>query len=245
MTNKYGVDPSRLKGQKTIIEHLKDLVGRVAAGETSLQIGHTAVEDGHLTIRNGDVIVSESDGTVVLRLLHGGIPEIRFFPLGETDTHRAVILSFDFDAGAGADQAIQMGIEKTNTDQDGGKVLLTREIAVLSHQPAVGDETYVWLNADPLIPGSIVIKGRWSDQIFYEANQALYMGSFSFGSGFSNWTHTYLSSFATDMCPVVGFMNSVDTAVAWSITAQSTSSFKVRWATGTDGKTINFWNFRI
>src|SRR5688500_7378441 len=243
---RYGVDPTRLKGQKSIVDHMVELRKRVAVGETGLRIGHTAIEGGDLTVRNGDNIVSETDGTVVLRLFGGGIPEIRFYPLGETDTHQASLLSFDFDTGSGADQAVQLCIEETGSlDQDGGKVLLTRTFAVLSHQPEVGEETYIWLNADPGVEEIVLIKGRWSDQYQYDVRQALYTGSFSFGSGFSNWTHTYLAPFATTICPIVGFMNSVDTAVAWSITAQSTSSFKVRWATGTDGKTINFWNFRI
>jgi hypothetical protein len=247
VTGKYTAKPGRFEGKQDIIEYVKSALGRLNEGDSSLQIGHTAIEDGDLTVRNGDILVSESDGTLVLRIMHGAVPEIRFFPLGATDTHRATILALDANVDpALLDQAIQIFVETTGGVIDGGKVLMTRNYAIFSHQPDAsgGPETYLWLNADPGTPGVIQMRGIWSNQIQYDSGQALYMGSFTAGAGFSTWTHTYFSSFLTAMYPIVN-VNYTGATLQWNLDGFNSSSFTVRFGTTAGSKVINFWNFRL
>lgn len=242
MTSRYSVDPARLKGQKDIVEHIIEVVGRVSEGETGLRAGHTAIEDGSLTIRNGDLIVSETEGDVVLRILHGGIPEIRMWPLGDTDTHRIALFGYD-DVNGG--QAVALTIETSpGAAQDGGKLLLTKNYSVLSYQPATGEETYLWLNGDPVTPEIAIFRGKWADQTQYNAHQGIYVGSFVASSGFSTWTHTYFTPFATSMIPVCTVLHAGST-IQWVLESFSTSAFTVRFSSTTNDKTINFWAFRI
>jgi len=244
VADRYGVDPGRLKGQKSIIEFFQDAFRRIESGESSLQIGHTAVEDGDLTIRNGDLLVSESDNSVVLRLMHGSVPELRMFPLGETDSHRIALFGADFnlDQGAGPDQSVQLCVETVDAIQDGGKVLLTRNNAIFSHQPAAGDESFLWLNAPASSTQEAVYRGKWTNQWQFDNQMGIYPGVIVVGSGFTSWTHSYFTSFATTVGPVVGLVNSA--AISWCIQGFSTAAFTVIWS-GTAAKTIAFWNFRI
>ena len=237
------MEPSRLKGQKDIVEYVKQVIEELSSRSSSLQIGHTSIEDGNFIIRNGDIIVSESDDTIVLRILHGQTPEIRMWPLGETDTHRAALFSHDFSIDGPPDQAVLLSIETTGATQDGGKLLLTRGYTVLSHQPNGGSESYFWLNADGVLPQIGLYQGKWPDRAQYNTDQGLYPGVFNVTAGFGSLTHTYNASFASTVAPVIGLVNTGGT-VSWNITAMSTSAFTVTW-TGTAAKTINIWNFRI
>lgn len=243
--NKYDVDPSRLKGQKNIIDYILSIMDRLEKGEKGLRIGFTAIEDGNLTVRNGDIIVSETDDSIVLKILHGAVPEIRFWPLGDTDTHQATLFAYDYNGDVtNPDQAIQLDVELVDNTVDGGKVLLTRNYAILSHQPDGFEESYIWLNAQGSSNRQVFLfRGKWSNQQQVDSNMGLYMGSIGVSAGFSSWTHTYSVAFASTMCPVVGLVNTAGT-VTWNITAMSTSAFTVTW-TGTLAKTLNFWNFRI
>lgn len=241
MSSRYDRNPLRLGGQKDITEFVQGLLERMKAQESSLQIGHTAIEDGNLVIRNGDIIVSESDDSVVIRVVHGGIPEIRFYPLGDTDTHRIAMFGYDFNSGGAPDQAFQLCVETNNLVQDGGKLLMSRQYAILSHQPDGGLESFLWLNA--FSPQEALYRGRWTNQVQHDNNMGIYTGVISVGGGFSSWTHTYFTSFATTIAPVVGLVNSGST-VTWTITGMTTSAFTVGWS-GTAAKTINFWNFRV
>ena len=244
MSSRYDRNPLRLKGQKDIVEYVRELLTRVEAGESSLQIGHTAIEDGDLIVRNGDIVVSESDGEVVLRILHGGTPEIRMYPLGDTDTHRVALFAYDFNAGGSPDQAVQLCVETSpGAAQDGGKLLMSRQYAILSHQPNGGAESYLWLNANSAGTQEAVYRGKWTNSLQFDNNMGLYMGVINTGGGFTSWTHTYFTSFATTIAPVVGLVNTGG-AITWTITAMTTSAFTVSW-TGTATKIINFWNFRV
>lgn len=248
LPNKYQVDPSWLKGQQDIVGYVRDVISRLSASDTSLRIGHTAIEDGDLTIRNGDILVSETDGTVVMRIKHGAVPEIRFFPLGETDDYQATLFAYDdnFDP-LDPNQALFLGIEKVaGPAVDGGKVLLSKDYAVLSWQPDDGGvlESYIWVNAHSQYgnPQVFVFRGKWPDQFMFDGDQGIYPGTIGISAGFTSWTHTYAATFNGTICPLVTLINS--TVVSWMVTATSTSSFTTSWS-GTAAKTLNFWNFRI
>jgi hypothetical protein len=243
-TSRYASRPERLAGKPDIQEYVLELFRRIGAGETSLQIGHTAIEDGDLIVRNGDIVVSESDDSIVLKILHGFTPEIRFWPLGVNDTHRVAIFAFDAGSAENPDQALEIVVEETDATADGGKLLLFRGGAVLSHMPdgVGGEESYLWLNAygDQIAD----YRGRWTNQQQSDNNQGLYMGGFTASAGVSTWTHSYFSTFATGIFPVCTVGRSGST-LEWVLDGFNTSSFTLRFSTTTGDKAVTFWNFRV
>lgn len=244
MSDRYESDPTRRRGRPDIVEYIKDLSERLRTAEVGLRIGHTAIEDGDLVVLNGDIRVGETDGTTVLRILHGETPEIRFFPLGSTDDYLVAMYGFDFDSGFGTDQAIQIDVEQADgLILDGGKLLLTKRIAVLSHQPDSGEETYVWVNADPANDEVILFRGRMKDSIMYDDRQMFYAGTISVSSGFSTWTHSYAATWGDQILPVLTVNNNGAT-IQWNLDSFTISGFTVRFSSTVSGKNINFFNVR-
>lgn len=129
----------------------------------------------------------------------------------------------------------------------GGTMFNAVEFASLQYYPPGGGPTIAgWLMRDytPFgIDGRLGALGRFLDRVQLSNKEAVYTGSFSVGAGVSSATHTYASSFATTMYPILG-LHSASGAVAWSITAQSATSFTVAWV-GTTAKIINMWNIRM
>jgi len=244
MSNRYDAEPTRLRGQPDIIEYVKDLTERVRNSEVGLRIGHTSIEDGDLIVLNGDIKVKESDGTTVLRIMHGSVPEIRMFPLGDNDTHEISWFGFDFGIPPDKDQAVQIQVERlADLFQDGGKVILTRRFGMLSHLPFGGNESYVWLGVDPVIPEIILLKGKIRDSWQYDNRQTFYPGVFLASSGFSTWTHAYFTPFADPMLPIITVHQSGST-LQWSLDGYSTSDFTVRFGSTGSSKLVNFFVVR-
>ena len=240
LANRYDIDPDRLKGQKSITDYIIEANKSIKVLETSLQAGHTAIEDGDFVVRNGDIIVSESDDTVVMRIRHGVTPEVRMFPLGGTDTHIVSLYGFDVNGDPNnPDQAVQLYIARESDFQpDGGKVQLTRNYAVFSYQPFGAEEMFMRCDAF----------GYWWQGKFLNAVQsgtqdAVYVGSFTATSGFTTWTHTYFSPFASGIVPVFT-VGVAGTTLQWGIESYSTSAFTVRFSTTSGTKIVTFWNFR-
>ncbi len=241
VSNKYDVNPGWLTGQKDIISHIIDIRERVSSQETGLNAGHTAIEDGNFVVRNGDIIVSETDDVVVLKILHGEQPEIQFFPLGGTDTHLGSLFGYDYNGDPDSpDQAMQLYIARVSDLQpDGGKVLLSRARAVLSHQPFGSEETFIWLD-----PVGFWFQGNFSDQVQGSSLDAIYTGAFTATSGFTTWTHTYFTPFASNIIPI--FTVGVNgTTIQWGIEGYSTSAFVIRFSTTSGNKFVTFWNVRL
>lgn len=246
MVDRYSVSPTNLEGKADVVTYIQDLFRRMGDTDTALRIGHTAIEDGNLTVRNGDIIVSETDDTVVLRIKHGATPEIDFYPLGETDTHQGVVFAQDFNNDpSNPNQAIQMDIELLDNTIDGGKVLLTRTEAIIAHQPDGGEECFIWLNALAGISEEIIdVRGRFPDQSQRDSHTGLYMGAFTATAGFSTWTHTYFTPFATTIVPVVTVGVNGGT-LTWGLDSYSTSNFVIRFGVTANNKMVTFWAFRI
>lgn len=242
--NKYQVDPTRKRGQPDIIEYIKDMHDRLGASDVSFRIGHTSIEDGDLVVLNGDIRVKEEDGTTVLRILHGSTPEIRMFPLGDTDTHQIAWFGFDFGSPPTVDQAMLLEIERiSDLFQDGGKLFFTRGYAVLSHQNFGGQETYIWLDADAAVDEVVNFRGKMRDSWQYDTRQMFYAGTISVSSGLSTWTHTYASSWADTILPVCT-VNQNGSTVSWNLDSYTVSAFTVRFSSTVSGKNINFFNVR-
>lgn len=241
-TDRYGVAPDRLKGQKSIVDFVVEALKRVQNTETGLRAGHTAIEDGDFVVRNGDIVVSESDDSVVLRIVHGESPKIQMWPLGDDDSHRITMLGYDDPDGA---QALVIFVETSPGGLvDGGKLLLTKDFTVLSHQPNSGNESFLWLNSHPVTSEVLIYRGRWIDQGQMDANQGIYCGNFTATSGFSTWTHTYFTPFASNIAPVFT-VGVTGTTLSWGIENYSTSSFVMRFSTTSGNKQVAFWNFRL
>jgi len=243
--SRYDTNPIRLKGKKDLVEYVAELMGRVATGESAQRIGNTAIEDGNLTVRNGDIIVSETAGNIVLRILHGTEPQVRFFPVGTNDLHRINFFAQNDDTfGETIFMMVETNPETPTSVVDGGKIILSTTSTILSFQPLAsgGNEAYIWLNY-PGAPEVFDFQGKWMNQFQTTTQQALYPGQASLGAGFGSYTHTYFSAFATTVVPIVTLFNSGGT-VSWVLTAQSTSSFTITWS-GTTAKTINWWVFRV
>lgn len=240
MNNRYQIDPTRLRGQADIVEYIKDINERVKIGETGLRIGHTSIEDGDLVVLNGDIRVKESDGTTVLRLMHGSTPEIRMFPLGDTDTHQISWFGFDFGTPPDTDQATQMQVERVSDfAQDGGKLLLGRNYGILSQLTFGGEELYVWLGADPVIPQVILFKGKLRDSWQYDTGQTFYPGTMSVTTGFSTWTHTYFATWDDQMLPLISVLLNGSTT-QWVLDSFDLTQFTVRFNPTAGAKTVTF-----
>lgn len=244
MNNRYQIDPTRLRGQPDIIEYIKDISERLKVGETGLRIGHTSIEDGDLVVLNGDIRVKESDGTTVLQILHGSVPEIRMFPLGDTDTHQISWFGFDFGAAPDTDQGSQMQVERvSDLFQDGGKLFLGRNYALLSHMEFGQQETYIWLNFDPSVPELIQFRGKMRSQWQYDTRQMFYAGKFDISAGFTTWTHSYASTWADEILPVITVLLNGST-LQWVLDSFTVSGFTVRVSSTVSIKTVTFFNVR-
>lgn len=244
-SSRYIADPQALQGKRDIVSHVVELSNKISSRDRSLQIGHTAIEDGNLTVRNGDIVVSESDTTEVLRIKHGASPEIEMYPLGDTDTHKVRFRGFDFNSNPdNPDQAVVLNIAKTDGSIDGGKLLLSRGFAIISHQPAVGTESFIWLDGDVLTSEIFRINGRFKNAATYSANQAFICGMFTVPSGVTTGTFNYSSTMSSNMRPVLTAKSDASNFVGISLDAHTTSSFTFRLSTTTGNKEINFWSFR-
>jgi len=244
--SRYGTDPTRKRGQPDIVDYIKDISERVKTGEVGFRIGHTAIEDGDLVVLNGDIKVKESDGTAVLAILHGSVPEVRMYPLGDTDTHQVALFAFDFDVGFGPDQGVQLNVELVDAPPvlDGGKLLLTRSYAYLTHDPNDLNETSFWCNFDPEFPEVLLWTGRLRNQIQYNDRQTFYSGYFSASAGFSTWTHTYFTTWFDNIIPIVN-VNYNGATLQWNLDSYTVSDFTVRFGTTALSKDITFFNVRV
>lgn len=244
MASRYGVSPRGLRGKTDLIDHIAVLNERMYKEEVATQAGFTAIEEGNFTVRGGDIIVSETDDTVVLRLLHGTVPAIEFYPLGENADHYSVIYGNDAFLDG---QALTLGIFDTDDNNDGGLIVLRRTQLGLActTNADVGQQVSIALNADETVgPELFGFTGRWANQWQFGTRAGLYVGSFVASSGFSTWTHSYFASFATSVIPVCTVLHAGST-IQWVLESFSTSAFTVRFSSTTNAKTINFWNFRI
>lgn len=231
MSGRYDVDPGQTKGQKGFLYQFAELEDIADGHKKSLKIGHTSIEEGDLILKNGNILV------------YGSLPSITFFPLAGSSTR--IIELFGSNDDAFLKQTLTLLVQTLGGVADGGKIILAEESAILSHHPLAsgGNESYLWFNIDPTVDEIMSMQGKWPNQFQYSTLQAIYPGVINVGAGFTSYTHTYFSAFATTMAPVVCLNNSGGT-VSWNLTAQSTSSFTVAWA-GTAAKTLNFWAFRV
>lgn len=221
---------------------IADLERRIATLETARRISSASIDGGELSVRGGDIVVRGSNDEPTLSIKHGDIPEIDMQPNAEVfQDYRLKMFGWE-SGGQGA--ALQLSVAQLNGDntdtQDGGKVLLMRDVTYLSHQPKVGNETFISMNAADT--ECFQFQGKWPNASNY-SHDALSAGSVAVAAGFGSIAITYTTPFATTACVVYGLVNTAG-AVTHSLTAQSTAGFTVTWS-GTLAKVLNWWTFRV
>jgi len=224
---------------KDVMDYIGELEMRIRALETSHQIGNTSVDNGEFTVRNGDIVVRTDDDEEVTRIKHGDIPEIVMTPISTTgeDLEMKVFAWEDGDSGG----ALQLCVERPGTGQDGGKLLLMRDAAFLSHQPDGRLEGYLSIGyfQDELI----YMQGAFGQDLGY-SDTAFVCGRNVVAAGFGSFAYTYPAPLSNGvMVPVVQMTNTAG-AIAGCLIAQSNSGWTYSW-TGTLAKTINYWCFRV
>lgn len=243
MSGRYGVYPGRLKGQPDIVEYIKDINGRLKTGEVGLRIGNTAIDSGNLTVKGGTIRIENSEGEKSIAIAPGDTPIIAFYPGGESDPATAVMFSF-----VTPEDLAVVELSSGRNDggffvQDGGKVLLWDDSAILSHQPDGGEESLIWLNVDPNLSEAIFVRGRFGDSAQYDSRQAFYTGRLEASSGFSTWTHTYPTTWDDQILPIITVHLNGST-VQWGLDDYTVSGFTVRFSSTASIKVVNFFNVR-
>lgn len=224
-----------------LIERIKRMEKRIADLEKVRRINNTSIDSGELVIRGGDIVVREVDGTKVLEILHGAVPALNMYPIGDgTEEYKLVIFGWE-SASQGA--ALQLGVEKVNGNQDGGKLLLMRDATYLVKQRDMQNEVFVALGAVSDYPEHFWLRGRFMDSVDVDGQDALVVGQLAVSGGAASATFTYAVPKETTMVPMVTMQCA--TVMEISVTASSTSSFTVDWSNDAPAKTINFWAFRI
>jgi len=218
-----------------LIEQIKRLEKRIAVLETSKRIGSSSVDSGSLIINDGDLIIKDASGSERIRLTRGVNPSVYQRAANATDEARARAVAFEQD---GKLQYQLYVVRDSDGAGDGGKLLLTREYAYLSHQPASGEETFIGLSAYAAYDNHFLFRGKWiSDNQFADWN-AVFMGTAKVESGFSGYAHTYDYPYPTT--PLVLYSVTGNPATfTHSITATSTTGFTVTWS-GTAAHDVNY-----
>jgi hypothetical protein len=229
----------RFRETPDLVTKLADMERRLALLENTRRIGTTSIDSGRLVVNQGDIVFVDSDGHATMTLQHGDTPVIRMLPGTQPGYHAALFAWDSGDFGA----IYEQHIEQQDGTRDGGKLLLQKNAAYLSHQPASGAEAFIAVGDLGLGTEHFRLRGRWPYNTGYDEQDAIICGFDSFGAGFG--ASSYSFPFTFDQVPIVicNIMNA-GTAVAWDLSAVSTSGFSVAWATGTTAKTVMWVAFR-
>jgi len=236
-------------GSVDLIDRIIALKRRIRALENNPRIVATAIDGGELIVpAEGQITIFKDDGSVGIVIAYYttlGIAVIRFVPQGNADPEIVYyVQDINFD-----------GIAQTNNQYyrytpatgfvDGGSLSMSETFVTLRYVPANVQQGQIALREFSIYgaPGNLWFIGQWLNEFQVATTDAIYSGSRSISAGVSSATVTYSATFATTVAPVLGF-HSASGAVAWSLTAQSSSAFTVAW-TGTTAKILNMWNTRL
>lgn len=255
-TARYRSDPARIEGKVSLTDILIGMQRRIKINETAKRIGNTAIDGGNLIVREGDIIVSLSDDTEVLRIVHGDQPEIRWKATGVDGDRFGSIWAYDYTYtfGFGDIDTTEMvmgiydGADEDAHVTDGGELVMSLDRAALEYKPnnADGDMNY-YLNLygrTDGFKGILNIVGRWDNSYTFNVDNAMVTGTIPVSAGFSGVTWNYSQASTTTPCPIIGLLDTAGLTTSWNVTAQSTTGFTVTW-TGTLAHTVNFWNPRF
>jgi hypothetical protein len=231
--------------RRDLVQYVAELEDRITRLETSRRLGNASIDSGELVVSGGDVVVKDSTGKTVLTIKHGSSPQIWMTPTSSSlDDYLLAFLGWE-SSTQGA--ALQLDVNRIEDDgsytRNGGKLLLMRDAAYLSHQPADGSPE-AFFGAGVGGNGLLYAKGKWyTNNNIGDGDAAIICSSVVVGAGVSTFSHTYATPSNGTMIPVVQMLNSAG-ALGGCLTAQSNSGFTFAW-TGTLAKVINFWAFRM
>lgn len=225
-----------------LLDIIRRLEERISILERTPRLGNASIDSGQLTIKGGDIVVVEDDGiTKVLEILHGLIPTINMYPIGDgTEDFKLTTFAWE-SATQGA--ALQLSVEKVTTGQAGGKLLLMNRAAYFSLQRDDSPEVFIALGAITDYPEHYWFKGRFMNSVDVTDSDGLVVGQADVAGGAASFTFTYAVPKLTPMVPVVTL--ECGTIMQWQVTASSDTSFTVDWSNDTPAKKVNFWAFRI
>jgi hypothetical protein len=198
-----------------------------------------------------------TDGTEVLRIVHGAVPEIRYFATGvDNDRFGAVWgedVTIDLGSGFGTVDTTTMrtGIYDAAVPEDhvndGGEVALALDNAKLLYTPNNGDNALEFtLNkygrTDPF-QDVLYFQGKWDVNFDFASDGAIATGTIPVSAGFGSFTWFYTQTFDTTIAPVIGLFAAVAN-FNWCVSEMPTDKFSVDWS-DTTAKTINYWNPRL
>ncbi len=252
MTGRYDVDPGQTKGQKGFLNQFQELEDQTDGHKKSLRTSHTSVEEGNLKIRKGNFYVMGDDDLIDIAMIPGAQPLVVMYPKGAaSETHAILWFATDNPSLPNlTDQATQLYVGRVSDSQpDGGKVLLSRRFCILSHQPFSDSpystaESFIWIAREitSITDKGFSFQGKWPKYQQFTTSDALLMGSVDVGAGAGGVTVSYAGTFISNVIPVITLLQSAGT-ITWNLTAFNTSGFTVAWG-NTTAKTITFWIFR-
>jgi hypothetical protein len=208
-----------------LIQLIADLNKRVGTLESANSLGNASIDGGELTVRGGDIVVRNSNDEEVLRIAHGTKPKIVMHPDAGLDDFYSMLFSWE-SVSQGA--AIQASIYNSSDDQDGGKLLLMRNAAYLSHQPDSAEETYIALSEHDAFNNHISFKGLFLQSRIH-GDEPWEMGYDSIGAGFG--AISYAFAYPYDQVPQIIYSISGATAnFNHCVVSPSTTGFTIGWS---------------
>lgn len=230
----------RFRETPDLLAKIVDLEKRLSTLESARRVGNASIDAGQLTVSDGKIVVLSNDGHESVIVDGGSLPSYKMIPSSAPDSYQ--IAQYGWAPYVGG-AAYEVHVEDHTGTRDGSKLLLTQGAAYMSHQPASGAEAFVACGDLGLGTEHFRLRGRWVYNNGYDEQDAVVFGYDSFGAGFSAAAYAFPYTF--DQIPIVlcNIYNS-GTAVAWDLSALSTSGFTVTWATGTTAKTVMWAAFR-
>lgn len=214
------------RSKPDLIDQIARLEKRVATLESGRRLGSSSIDNGTLVVRNGDISVRDEDDNERVKLTHGVNPSTYYRPKDSSDGVRARQVAF---ASGGVTSFQSYMVRDSDGFGDGGKLLLTKEYAYLSHQPFAGEETFIGLSAYSAYNNHFLFRGKWISDAQFQPWNALYMGTIDVAAGFGGiiWNYDY-------EYPALPLLTYSITGAAANfnhcITAQSTTGFTISWS---------------
>lgn len=233
-------------------------------GQNTVNVG----SDGSATITG--TLKTSVDGAGV-SVVPGAVPRIILKPAA-SDDHEAHLFGQYF---GGTQNATELSIRRVNLDTtttiDGGKVLLMESGAILSHQPDVGTEQFIWIDPDMITVrskelilsatpdvgdelyigvnatggGNFHFQGKWPNYFSANSRQGIFTGYVLVSSGVTGASLSYGATMVGAMVPIVSVMNNPATQYTWMLSDWSPTVFNVKYGAGSSGiSAVGFWNFR-
>lgn len=157
-------------------------------------------------------------------------------------SHRVKQLAWD-QGGTFGQTFLESIIRTSDGAQDGGKLMLTEFATILSHQPDVGNETYLSLGGFPGGGiGRIYMRGKFERAWVQDSNGAIYTTQQQTLAGFSGQVHAYGYTMPDFMCPTIMMTGTI--GEDFLITIVSATGFTFSWS-GTATHRVFVWCPRV